>query len=257
MYLGWRSVIHMISRSFKQAVADALKLNYDIELCRLKKLSSKGYLYQDFNIYCKSGGLAYLLRMRINFCNDDDEDYRRSFYIFSDNTDWLSCCRTVKEKIYPTIIIKAIHDVKNLFSFLDSRYTYTLSHNTVSLVSGTYFKQNNELYINSLHSFIETTSKISVYLSYSDCNFCSVNIIGDCILVRPVNEHMDEHFKELITMDEENIDEFKANFSKCLLLHINKKSFNSAIYNHNPDDYMNLTYDEFKKYFLVLEMEKI
>lgn len=29
------------------------------------------------------------------------------------------------------------------------------------------------------------------------------------------------------------------------------------VYNHNPDDYMDLTYDELKKYFIVLEMEKI
>lgn len=247
----------MISQDFKQAITDALKLNYDIELCRLKKLSSKGYLYQDFNLYCRSVGASYLLRMRINFCNDDDEDYRRSFYIFSDNTGWLSCCRTVQEKIHPDIIRKAIFDVKNLFSFLDSRYSYTLSHDTVSLLSGTYFKQNNDIHVNTLHSFIETTSKISVYLSYSDYSLCSVNIIGDCILVRPVNEYMDDHFKELITMDEENIDLFKANFSKCLLININKKSFNSETYNHNPDDYMDLTYDELKKYFLVLEMEKI
>ena len=257
MYLDWRSVINMISREFKQAIADALKLNYDIELCRLKKLSSKGYLYQDFNLYCKSAGFSSLLRLRINFCNDDDDDYRRSFNIFSDLTGLLSSCQKVQEKIYPDIIRNAIFDVKNLFSFLDSRYSYTLSHDTVSLLSGTYFKQNNEIDISTLHNFVETTSKIFVYLSYSDHPLCSVNIIGDCILVRPVNEHMDEHFKGLITMDEDNIDEFKANFSKCLLLQINKKSFNSAVYNHNPDDYMDLTYDEFKKYFLVLEMEKI
>lgn len=257
MYLGWRSVINMISRAFRKTIAEELKLNYDIELCRLKKLSSKGYLYQDFNLYCKSAGFSNLLRLRINFCNDDDEDYRRSFNIFSDNTGLLSSCKKFQEKICTDIIRKAIFEVKNLFSFLDSRYTYTLSHETISLFSGTYLKRDNELHINTLHSFVETTSKISVYMSYSDYPICSVNIIGDCILVRPVNDHMDEHFKELITMDEENIDVFKASFSKCLLLHINKKSFSSATYNHNPDDYMNLTYDELKKYFLVLEMEKI
>lgn len=247
----------MISRAFRKAITDELKLNYDIELCRLKKLSSRGYLYQDFNLYCTSAGFGILLRMRINFCNDDDDDYRRSFNIFSDNTGLLSSCKKFQEKICTDIICKAIFEVKNLFSFLDSRYTYTLTHETVSLLSGTYFKRNHELHVNTLHSFIETTSKISVYISYSDSNICSVNIIGDCILVRPVNEYMDEHFKGLITMDEESIDEFKANFSKCLLLHINKKSFSSAVYNHNPDDYMDLTYDELKKYFLVLEMEKI
>lgn len=247
----------MISREFRQAIADELKLNYDIELCRLKKLSIKGYLYQDFNLYCKSAGFSSLLRMRINFCNDDDEDYRRSFNIFSDNAGLLSCCKKVQEKIYPDIIHKSIFDVKKLFSFLDSRYTYTLRHETVSLISGTYLKRDNELYIDTLHNFVETSSKISFYLSYSDYPICSVNIIGDSILVRPVNEHMDEHFKELITMDEASIDVFKASFSKCLLLHINNKSFSSAIYNHNPDDYMNLTYDELKNYFLLLEMEKI
>lgn len=246
----------MISQSFKNSISHSLKENYGIDLVKIKKLSSKGYLYQDFNLYGKSEGLSHIFRLRINFCDDDAEDYRRSFYIFTEAHSYFSSFKTIRDKIHPLLINNAILDVKKLFSFLDLTYTYSLRHLKVSLVSGTYTHSTNGLVVNTIQGIVETTSVISVYVSFSEDDFCIVNIIGNKISVRPSNGYTTElAFQGSSTIDKDGIDSFKAGFAKCFLIYINKKL--DGRYNHQEDDYMSLTYDELKRYFLVLEMEKI
>jgi hypothetical protein len=122
-------------------------------------------------------------------------------------------------------------------------------------MSGTYSDMVDGFVIETLLSTVDTESRISYYRPAqsigSSYAFCSIKIKGDNLYIRPIKGY-ETHttFDNPITLDNAGIDTFKAQFLKCLLIYINSEEYNEA-------DYINLNYDEFKRYFLVLEMKKI
>jgi hypothetical protein len=244
----------MISPTFENTIKNELRLHYDLNLCSLVEVVSHLPFYKDFRLHCKADFSHYLLRLRINF-RDDNNQKTQSFSIFiervNSNNFWNNICK----KIYPATIEKSLTEVRKEIFFVDEQFGYMLIHDKVSLMSGTYYNTDGGLVIETLFSIVETESHLSYHqtgLSIgSSYAFCSINIKADKLYIRPIKGYdTDTAFDHPITLDNAGIATFKAQFFKCLLIFINSAQYNEA-------DYINLNYEEIKKYFLVLEMKEI
>lgn len=244
----------MINTAFENTIKDELRLNYDLNLYSLVEVVSHLPFYKDFRLHCKADFSHYLLRLRINF-RDDNNQKTQSFSIFiervNDNHFW----NNVYNKIYPDTIKKSLTEVRKEIFFVDDQFGYLLIHDNVSLMSGTYSNTDDGLVIETLFSIVETQSHLSYHqtgLSIgSSYAFCSINIKADKLYIRPIKGYdTDTAFDHPITLDNIGIEAFKAQFFKCLLIYINSEQYNEA-------DYINLNYEEIKQYFLILEMKEI
>lgn len=245
----------MISEAFENTIKDELRLHYDLNLCSLVEVSSNLPFDKDFRLRCKTEGCFYSLRLRINF-RDENNQKNQSFSIFIEgvnngNNFW----NNVWKKVYPATIEKSLAELRKEIFFVDERFGYMLVHDIISLMSGTYSDTDDGLVIETLLSTVDTESRISYHLPDrsigSSYAFCSIKIKADNLYIRPIKGYETEtSFDDPITLDNAGIDPFKAQFFKCLLIYINSKEYNEA-------DYINLNYDEFKRYFLVLEMKEI
>lgn len=244
----------MISPSFENTIKDELRLHYDLNLCSLVEVASHLPFYKDFRLRCKSDGCSYLLRLRINF-HDENNQKNQSFSIFIENINGNHFWNNVWKKIYPATIEKSLAEVRKEIFVVDERFCYMLIHDKVSLMSGTYSDTMDGLVIDTLFLTVDTESHLSYYqpsLSIgSSYAFCAIKIKADKLYIRPIKGYETETaFDSPIPLDNAGIDAFKAQFFKCLLIYINSEQYNEA-------DYLNLNYDDIKKYFLVFEMNAI
>lgn len=245
----------MISSTFENTIKDELRIHYDLNLCSLVEVVSHLPFYKDFRLHCKADYGHYLLRLRINF-RDENNQKNQYFSIFIEavnngNNFW----NNVWKKVYPSTIEKSLTDVRKEIFFVDERFGYMLIHDKVSLMSGTYSDSDAGLVIETLLSMVETESHISYYQPArsigSAYSFCSIKIKADNFYIRPIKGYETETaFDVPIPLDKAGVDIFKAQLFKCLLIYINSEQYNEA-------DYLNLNYEDIKKYFLVLEMKEI
>ena len=246
---------NMISPAFENAIKDELRINYDLNLSSLVEVANHLPFYKDFRLRCKVDGYLYSLRLRINF-RDDNNQKDKSFCIFIEGVNnghnyW----NNVWKKVYPSTIEKSLTELRKEIFFVDEQFGYMLAHDKILLMSGTYSDTVDGIVIETLLSMVETESHISYYRPArsigSSYAFCSIKIKADNFYIRPIKGYETEiSFDDPITLDNAGIDTFKAQFFKCLLIYINSEEYNEA-------DYMNLNYEEFKRYFLVLEMKEI
>lgn len=246
----------MLNPSFEKVIIDLLKTHYDLQICNIKELSNEKDSYKTFRFHGKEQKTysSYPLRMILETRNDKDTEYH-SFHIFGEDRNCRSCV-SINEKIYPSVIQKALVDIKNEVPkfLMDSRFIYLLGHYNISLISGNYYNNGTDIVVTDVLPLVDTVSNIYFFipgLSMSSYNFCSVNIKGYKLYIRPIKGYETEStFDSPITLDNDGIDTFKAQFLKCLLIYINSDLYNEA-------DYLNLNYEDLKKYFLVLEMKEI
>jgi hypothetical protein len=245
----------MISSSFENTIKDELRLHYDLNLCSLVEISSNLPFDKDFRLRCKTEGCFYSLRLRINF-RDDNNQKDKSFSIFIEgvnngNNYW----NNVWKKVYPSTIEKSLAELRKEIFFVDERFGYMLVHDIISLMSGTYSDTDDGLVIETLLSTVDTESHLSYHqpsLSIgSSYAFGAIQIKGDKLYIRPIKGYETEAAFDIpIPLDNTGVDIFKAQLFKCLLIYINSEQYNEA-------DYLNLNYEDIKKYFLVLEMKEI
>jgi hypothetical protein len=247
----------MISTTFENIIKNELRLHYDLNLSGIVEVASQLPFYKDFRLRCKADGCLYLLRLRINF-RDDNNQKNQSFSIFIEavnngNNFW----NNVWKKVYPSTIEKSLTEVRKEIFFVDERFGYMLGHDKISLMSGTYSDSDSDsgLVIETLLSMVETESYISYYQPArsigSAYSFCAIKIKDDKLYIRPIKGYETETAFDIpIPLDNTGVDIFKAQLFKCLLIYINSEQYNEA-------DYLNLNYEDIKKYFLVLEMKEI
>lgn len=244
----------MISPSFENTIKDELRLHYDLNLCSLDEVVSHLPFYKDFRLRCKADGCLYLLRLRINF-RDENNQKNKSFDIFSERVNCTHFWNNIWKKIYPSTIEKSLTEVRKEIFFVDERFGYMLIHDKVSLMSGTYSDTKCGLVIETLLSTVETESHLSYHqpsLSIGSAYaFCSIKIKADNLYIRPIKGYETETTFDIpIPLNNTGVDIFKTQLFKCLLIYINSEQYNEA-------DYLNLNYEDIKKYFLVLEMKEI
>lgn len=244
----------MISTTFENIIKNELRLHYDLNLSSIVEVASQLPFYKDFRLRCTVDGFLYLLRLRINF-RDENNQKNQSFYIFSEFVNCTHFWNNIWKKIYPATIEKSLTEVRKEIFFVDERFGYMLIHDKVSLMSGTYSDTKDGLVIETLLSTVDTESHISYHqpsLSIGSAYaFCAIKIKGDKLYIRPIKGYETETAFDIpITLDNAGVAIFKSQFFKCLLIHINSEQYNEA-------DYLNLNYEEIKKYFLVLEMKEI
>jgi hypothetical protein len=250
----------MLSKSFKQTLAEALKTHYNIDFHRIKKSSSKGRLYQDFNLYTKVSGLSCILNLRVNLSDDLENNENLTFKVSSSHIGCLYSSIKINSILRSELIHLAIQDVKKECSFLKSIYPHgthnSVRHDSICLISGFYKASEDGFNIVEINTVMETNGAIFAYFSYSDLDVCVFNIVGEQLFVKPLGGYdKKSSFDIPSSLNEQGMKIFKANLSKCLLMLASKKF--SRRFNHKEDDYMHLNYEELKQYFLVLEMEKI
>lgn len=251
----------MLNPAFEKTIVDLLRTNYDLEIRDIKELSNEKDDYRTFRVPCRDikTYFAYPLRMTLKTHKDEGMEYY-SFHIFSETINGSSLV-DINEKIYPSVIQKALVDVKNEVPkfLMDSSFIYMLHHIQISLITGNYHNTGNDIVITGLTPIIDTFSNIFFFspnLANSTYTFCSVNIKGDKLYIRPIKGYdNDPAFDKPVTFDDAGIKLFKASLFKCLLIFCNLIFCNTGLY--NEADFMNLDYEAMKNYLLLLEMEKI
>lgn len=246
----------MLNPAFEKTIVDLLRTNYDFEIRHIKELSNEKDDYRTFRVPCRDikTYFSYPLRMTLKTHKDGGMEYY-SFHIFSENINGSSLV-DINEKIYPSVIQKALVDVKNEVPkfLMDSSFIYMLYHNQISLITGTYHNTGTDIVVTDLIPIIDTFSNIFFFspdLANSTYTFCSVNIKGDKLYIRPIKGYdNDPAFDKPVTFDDDGIKLFKAYLLKCLLIYSNSELFNTS-------DYLHLDYESMKKYLLLLEMAKI
>lgn len=246
----------MLNPSFEKVIVDSLITQYNLELCHIKELSNEKDVYKTFRLHCKDNKnkYSYILRMILEPYIEKNLEHH-FFNIFSEDRTCRSCI-ILNEKIYPSAIQKALVDIKHDTPkfLMDSRFIHLLGHNQISLISGSYYNNGTDIVVNDLIPVVETVSNIfffSPVLSMSTYTFCSVNIKGDKLYIRPYKGYQnDPSFDKPVTFDDDGIKLFKAYIFKCLLIYSNSDRY-------NPADYLSLDYDEMQNYFLLLEMQTI
>lgn len=245
----------MLNPAFEKTIVDLLRTNYDLEIRHIKELSNEKDDYRTFRIPCREIKTYFSCPLRMTLKthkNGGIEHY--SFHIFSENINGSSIL-DINEKINPSVIHKALVDVKNEVPkfLMDSRFIYLLGHNRISFISGSYYNYGSDIVVTDLIPIIDTFSYIFFFSPdiSSIYNFCSVNIKGDKLHIRPIKGYdNDTAFNKPVTFDDDGIKLFKAYLLKCLLIYCNSELFNTS-------DYLHLDYDAMKKYLLLLEMAKI
>lgn len=246
----------MLDQAFEKNIIDLLKTHYDLQLCHIKELSNEADDYKTFRLRCKDNqsDSYYPIRMILESYNYENIRYH-NFHVFSED----KTCRSsivIDKKIYPSVIQKALADIKNEVPefLMDSSFIYLLSHDNISLISGSYYYNGSDIVVTHLNPIVETVSDIFFFSPNrpsSTYTFCLVNIKGDKLYIRPIKGYdNDTAFNKPVTFDDDGIKLFKAYLLKCLLIYCNSELFNTS-------DYLHLDYDAMKKYLLLLEMAKI
>lgn len=246
----------MLDPAFEKNITDLLKTQYDLQLCHINELSKETDDYKTFRLRCKDSqsDSYYPIRMILESYNYENIRYH-NFHVFSED----KTCRSsivIDKKIYPSFIQKALTDIKNEVPkfLMDSSFIYLLSHDKISLISGSYYNNGSDIVVTHLNSIVETISDIYFFSPNRPSSayiFCLVNIKGNKLYIRPHKGYEnDQAFDKPVTFDDDGIKLFKAYIFKCLLIYSNSERYNA-------DDYLNLNYDEMINYFLLLEMQTI
>jgi hypothetical protein len=254
----------MLSDAFKKTIKESLKINYDIDCYRISSVSYYDAKFRGATLHCSHNDKNFTLIMLINVEFGSFEGVTGQFNIFVPEM-FTAGIDSINTKINLSLIKDSISEVRRDMSLLLDAHFFQFKHHEISLIKGTYIKNDDFFHIKKIETKIESDSFIknctSLYFDEDFCeDCCCVQIIGNEIFVTPTTtfDDSDSIFKKPSTLISSGMDVFKANFVKSVLLHLQIKYKNEEeSYKFNVDTIIPLTYQEILQEFLVLKMEEI
>lgn len=248
----------MISKQFKKSIIKRLKDDYNV-VCHSIRVENKEHnRYQEYSLSCSARHQMFTLSLIVNICPVDSPSQSYYFYVFS-KSDFVDCIPNLNEKLRYNDVVDAIKEVRGVFSYINPAYEFRFEHSTVSLISGIYFVGSSYFEIKSIKSIIETTSVGKVYDFINSGRLSTnINITDNNIYVSPWMPYaVHPTFEEPSNLLSGDLDVFKANFAKSVVLFFNEHCRTADNHNDEEADYMPLSYEDLKRYLLVHKMTSI
>lgn len=248
----------MISTQFKKKVIKFLENEYNIVCHAISMKDQINKEYQEYSLSCETNLKLFNMTLRVNICHVDAPSGLHSFHVFlaSDSVDFVY---NLKEQITYDIVRDAISEVRNIFSYLSPRFGFLFINTTVTLITGIYFVGSSYFELKSIKSVVDTTHVVNIYDCIKSEQRCSnINIINNAIYVYPwITYTVYPTFKEPSSLLSGDLELFKANFAKNVILFLNKNYRTADEHNNEEADYMPLNYEDLKRYLLVYKMSSI